>query len=194
MNGGYVYVMAFDNGIVKVGRTQNIARRLIAHAQAAHNFGIAVTGKWVSPLHNGWIENEDALIRIAHELGARPTTPEFFNGVSFEVLTDKARQLPFTSGVTPSRRPPLDADAILRARIGKFLTQQEVAEQCAPRCAELGIKFDRSSLSMIETGKVKRPALRIVPVLAEVLGMEPDEMFKADDSPDEDEEDEAEAA
>ena len=184
MNAGYVYVMAFDNGIVKVGRTQNIARRLITHAQSAHNFGIAVTGKWVSPLHGGWINNEDELIRIAHELGGKPTTPEHFRGVSFEALRERARQLPFTSGVTPSRRPPLDAEAILRARIGKFLTQQEVAEQCAPRCAELGIKFDRSSLSMIENGRVKRPALRIIPVLAEVLGMDPDEMFKAEDPED----------
>jgi transcriptional regulator with XRE-family HTH domain len=89
--------------------------------------------------------------------------------------------------------PPLDGEAIRRARLGKFLTQAEVAGAVHEQCAGLGIKFDRSGLSMIESGKVKRPSLKVVPVLAQVLGMEPAEMFKADDGAGE-EDDESEAA
>jgi DNA-binding XRE family transcriptional regulator len=187
MSDGFIYLIAFDNGLVKIGRTQDIERRLVAHARAAHSFGFTVTGKWVSPRHRGWFANEDELIRLAHEMGGKPTTPEYFKDVSFDALVDKARQLPFTADAAPSRRPPLNAKAILRARIRKFLTQQEVAEQVSALCAEGRIKFDRSSLSLIESGSVKRPSLKAVRALAEVLGMEADEMFAPDGDADDDE-------
>ncbi len=74
--------------------------------------------------------------------------------------------------------PPLDGEAIRRARHRRFLTQAEVAGAVQEQCAELGIKFDRSGLSMIESGRVKRPSLKVVRALAGVLGLEPDEMFK----------------
>jgi transcriptional regulator with XRE-family HTH domain len=77
--------------------------------------------------------------------------------------------------------PPLDGEAIRRARLRKFLTQAEVAGAVAQQCSGLGIKFDRSGLSMIENGQVKRPSLKVVPVLAEVLGMEVEEMFADED-------------
>lgn len=77
----------------------------------------------------------------------------------------------------PTSAPPLNGKAIRRARIRQFLTQAEVAEAMRERCVEAGIKFDRSSLSLIENGRVKRPSLKVVPILAGVLGMETDDMF-----------------
>ena len=85
--------------------------------------------------------------------------------------------------------PPLDNLAILRARLRKGLTQAEVAEQCAA----LNVKIDRSGLSYIESGKVRWPHPKIAPVLAEVLGLELDDMFKAEDGSDDEEEDDAAA-
>jgi transcriptional regulator with XRE-family HTH domain len=73
-----------------------------------------------------------------------------------------------------SYAPPLNNEAILRARLYRGLTQQEVAEQCAA----LDLEIDRSALSLIENGKVKRPHPKIPPVLARVLGLELHEMFK----------------
>ena len=92
--------------------------------------------------------------------------------------------------------PPLDGEAIRRARLSKFLTQAEVAAQVAELCAPDGIKFDRSGLSMIESGAVKRPSLKVVRALAQVFGVDAAEMFKAEDGEDEsaDEDTEAEAA
>jgi len=87
--------------------------------------------------------------------------------------------------------PPLDGEAIRRARLRQFLTQAEVATQVASLCAADGIKFDRSGLSMIESGAVKRPSLKVVRALTAVLGMDPDEMFKADPGEDDEAEDEA---
>ena len=77
--------------------------------------------------------------------------------------------------------PPLDGAAILSARLAKFMTQAEVAAQVAALCAPDGIKFDRSSLSFIENGAVKRPSLKVVRALAAVLELKRNEMFKAED-------------
>lgn len=89
--------------------------------------------------------------------------------------------------------PPLDGEAIRRARLEKFLTQAEVAERVGKRLARDHIKFDRSSLSLIESGIVKRPSLKVVRALARVLELKAAEMFKAGGDPDEDDQ-ESEAA
>lgn len=88
--------------------------------------------------------------------------------------------------------PPLDGEAIRQARIGKFMSQQEVAEQVAALCAPDGIKFDRSGLSYIENETVKRPSLKVVRALSQVLEIE-DSIFKAE-SGSEDEDAEADDA
>jgi len=69
MSAGHVYVLAFDNGTVKVGQTQNASQRMSTHKSTARGFGLTVTGEWVSPLHTGWRANEDALKAIAADLG-----------------------------------------------------------------------------------------------------------------------------
>lgn len=76
--------------------------------------------------------------------------------------------------------PPLDGGVIRRARLGRFLTQQEVAEQCAA----LGVKIDRSGISQIESGYVKWPSLKVIPAIAQVLGLDVGEMFHRDDEQD----------
>jgi transcriptional regulator with XRE-family HTH domain len=86
--------------------------------------------------------------------------------------------------------PALDGEAIRAARHAAFLTQLEVATQVGALCAGDGIRFDRSSLSLIETGAVERPSLKVVRALAEVLGMEPDEVFRAATATDDEEPDE----
>jgi len=87
--------------------------------------------------------------------------------------------------------PPLDGKAIRQARLRLFLTQAEVAEQIAA----LGVPFDRSGMSFIESGYVKRPRLKVVRALSQVLGMEADALFKADDGSDsKGDDEEAEAA
>lgn len=103
MNAGYVYVIAFDSGLIKVGQTKNARTRFNTHQRTARSFGLTVADRWESPLHVGWLENERALKRIASELGGKPTTPEYFSGVSFGALTEKARDLPF--------EPPAAAEA-----------------------------------------------------------------------------------
>jgi T5orf172 domain len=115
MNAGHVYVLAFGNGIVKVGRTQNLKRRMWNHKSAARKSGTVVADSWVSPLHVEWEIHEDTLKEIAAKYGGRPLSPEYFEGADYASIVSAATRLPFTppsdetaDGAGPEcpRRPP----------------------------------------------------------------------------------------
>lgn len=137
MNAGLVYVLAFDNGLVKVGQTQNARSRFNSHNQTARNFGLTVTGRWESPLHVGWLANERALKRIAAELGGTPTTPEYFSGVNFDALTEKARELPFT--------PPEDAPQASQPIAPWVMNSDLGTNDLAVRKAALRVRAERDA-------------------------------------------------
>ena len=44
------------------------------------------------------------------------------------------------------------------------------------------ITIDESHLSRIENNKVRWPALRMIPALAEVLGLKPEDMFEDEEA------------
>lgn len=71
----------------------------------------------------------------------------------------------------PPRRPPIDGDAILAARLCKGMTQEQVQDECA----RLGTRV--WNLSRLEDGSVQRPDPRVFPVLAAVLGLEVHELL-----------------
>lgn len=76
-----------------------------------------------------------------------------------------------------SSAPPLDGDVILRARLGKFMTQDDVIRGCAERGFDLG----QGTLSKIENGRIRWPAIRLIPILADVLGIDASRMFADED-------------
>jgi transcriptional regulator with XRE-family HTH domain len=66
---------------------------------------------------------------------------------------------------------------------------RDLREECADALVyarqgleELGVSIDRSTLSNIENLKTKYPPVKVIPALARVLGLEADEMFKAEDA------------
>ena len=71
--------------------------------------------------------------------------------------------------------PPLAEDVIRKARLAKFMSRADVLRELAKR----GVSMDESNLSRIENNKVRWPALRVIPALAEVLDLKPGEMFEA---------------
>ncbi len=93
---GYVYVAALSNGTVKVGRSQDAGRRLREHKINARTLGLDVTDSWISPLHLEWLPNEDALKKIATDLGGVPESREVFSNVEFGALAAMASELTFS--------------------------------------------------------------------------------------------------
>ena len=72
----------------------------------------------------------------------------------------------------PPRRPPIDGDAILAARLRKGMTQEEVQAECLKR----GTKV--LNLSRLENGEIRWPAPKVLPVLASVLALEVSDLFE----------------
>ena len=132
MNAGYVYVLAFDNGTVKVGQTQNASQRLNSHKSSARGFGLTVTDEWVSPLHADWRANEDELKVIAANLGGTPTSQEYFKGVDFAAVVEKAQELTFTTpepDADPEPRPA--APAVWDERFPKRTAREHAIRDAA---------------------------------------------------------------
>lgn len=119
-HGGYVYVVEFNTGLVKVGRTQSPQDRLVSYMSHAGAFGAHPTRGWVSPLHEGNRGTEAALVVLAGELGGQSTAREYFNGVAFEEIVARASALSFPAPVPlanpPVRRPPFPVRRIERRR------------------------------------------------------------------------------
>ena len=115
---GHVYVIAFDNGEVKVGRTTQIKVRVGQHDWAARKRGLAITDRWESPIHAEWDINEETLKRAARMLGGTPVngTSECFTGLKWAEVADIARRLPFTP---PSEIPPRPKADRRRVRISE---------------------------------------------------------------------------
>lgn len=69
---------------------------------------------------------------------------------------------------------PLAEDVIRKARLAKFMSRADVLRELAKR----GITMDASNLSRIENNKIRWPAPRVIPALAEVLDLEPEQMIE----------------
>lgn len=94
--GGYIYVLEFSNGTIKVGRTKNPRGRFATHKRSSNTFGIGLDRWWFSRLHNQWQENEEKLIGLARQLGtAHGDSSEYFAGIDFYTLVQKAEHLQF---------------------------------------------------------------------------------------------------
>lgn len=93
--GGYVYVIGFENGLVKVGHTQDPRTRISSIKGAARTFGTTYVTDWVSPLHLDYRANEDALIAAMKSSGGTSGQREYFRGVSFQAAVEAAENLDY---------------------------------------------------------------------------------------------------
>lgn len=66
---GYVYVLRFTSGAVKIGHTQNPRQRAHAHRVDAARYGLAITDAWLSPDHTNYRDTERALVAELPKLG-----------------------------------------------------------------------------------------------------------------------------
>ena len=99
---GYVYVIEFTGGPIKVGRTDNPRMRNREHERAAAKFGRRA---WVSPLHGAWVRNKAHLIEEAERIGTRIGGCEYFE-VSYDHMLEMAAELDM-------ERTPLDTELLL---------------------------------------------------------------------------------
>ena len=150
-DGGYVYVLRYGDGAVKVGRTRGAGGRLKGHQTTGRVFGRQMVDWWVSPPHDDWKANEKALIGIAAEMGT-PIAAEYFPGIDFAALVDRAKTLPFpppdpAAANAASRQEPAQLQEFVKnykiqMAWGGF-TEDEAAEELADWVATTAPGFAR---------------------------------------------------
>lgn len=90
--GGFVYVISFNEGVVKVGSTSNPAVRIATHLGNAAPFVGGFADVWVSPLHDDYRATEKELIALALGMSTGQTRQEWFVGVAMSALVGQAEQ------------------------------------------------------------------------------------------------------
>jgi hypothetical protein len=76
--GDYLYVIQFNSGTIKVGRTGNPATRLKNYTTHGRPHGISVTAQWLSQPHRGARKNEGRLIAFCKARYTPLNDGEFF--------------------------------------------------------------------------------------------------------------------
>ena len=91
--GGYLYVVQFNSGVVKVGRTMNPSARLKSHATGGRPHGISVVAQWLSQPHLAAKRNERLLIAFCRSRYRSVNDGEFFVGAEPDQVVAYAEDL-----------------------------------------------------------------------------------------------------
>jgi hypothetical protein len=97
---GYIYVVGFSTGTVKVGHTEDPKGRLNHHQSEALAYGVGTLNYWVSQPHWNFKENETELIRLCRELcrkEGRRSRREYYHGLGYERVMELVDNLTFHS-------------------------------------------------------------------------------------------------
>jgi hypothetical protein len=88
----YIYVIAFNTGVVKVGQTMLPARRFAEHRREAEAFGVWITNFWISAQHSNYLDVEAELIDACWALYPR-SRREYFQDADFMTVARIAAKL-----------------------------------------------------------------------------------------------------
>jgi hypothetical protein len=91
---GYLYVLEFSMGVIKVGKTNRPRMRAIQHDRAVARFDGSLSRWWLSGIHVGYHANELALMAATDRLGRRLASDEYFADCSFDDVVAIAKSLP----------------------------------------------------------------------------------------------------
>lgn len=101
---GYLYVLEFSMGVVKVGKTVSPRSRAGDHERDVARYGGTMVHWWVSEPHVGFHDKELALIAAGACLGQPLGSPEYFAGCSFDEIVSTATDI-VAAPATPLHQP-----------------------------------------------------------------------------------------
>lgn len=120
--GGFLYVAAFANGLIKVGRAWNPQSRLSTHAITAEVWGSKLTQAWVSQRvwNHGPVERQLIAWCADHYTAIGAT--EYCRGGDFDDIVERAVALCI------GHAPPTRSNATTAARLRMFTVAEVVKE------------------------------------------------------------------
>jgi len=84
---GYMYVLAFDDGLVKFGQTKSPNRRLAEFRALASRYGRVLTGAWLSEPTSAFLCAEAVLGGAVIRSGGRARAGrEYLDGIQFDLV------------------------------------------------------------------------------------------------------------
>lgn len=92
---GYLYIVAFDSGLTKVGYTARPQDRITDHISAAAIHGVTPAAAWISKPHANARSNESDLLSRCHNSATARIASEYFAGLNFADAVDHALSLTF---------------------------------------------------------------------------------------------------
>ena len=91
---GYIYVIEFSLGVIKVGKTNSPRSRIKSHGRDVGRFGGSITRAWLSTAHHGYDLSETELIRAISKLGTQLVeSTEYFRGCPFDEVVHVAGRI-----------------------------------------------------------------------------------------------------
>lgn len=92
----YVYVLAFGNGVLKVGQSRDGEKRVAQHRKEAARHSSRVIEAWVSPAHVDYESNEQRLISFCLKHYGEPVCGrEYFGDADLVAVVKYAQTLQF---------------------------------------------------------------------------------------------------
>lgn len=91
---GHLYLLKFDNGVIKVGSTTDIAARNSRHERESGRYGLQIVQRWNSVERADVRQAERLLINVLNMLGTRTSAGrEYFTDVPFSIARYQAEHL-----------------------------------------------------------------------------------------------------
>jgi hypothetical protein len=107
---GQVYVVLYDSGVVKVGKSRSAPDRLRAHDKTGN-----VTASWASGRHLDHSATERALVAYCNQRGVIHGGREYFRELQFDDVVARAQQL-VEHAVTPEIARSVSDEGLAAAR------------------------------------------------------------------------------
>jgi hypothetical protein len=167
MSEGYVYVLEFSSGRLKVGFTTNIKARLASHATTAKAYGASITRTWNSPYHEEAGANEKLILAKCRSTVGVEAEGEYFAGASWDDVVAYAEAELSITEVAPGQSAGDRRRAHAREERARILDAFEdrtefIRRRVGARLRDAGVPVERFSGQMwLLNSKVARVAARL---------------------------------
>jgi hypothetical protein len=160
----FLYVCAFDNGAIKVGRSSDPDSRIAQHEDRVSCFGVLLAEKHIVLCVGHITAAESDLIARCTGAAKKRLNHEWFFGLVYAEVCEWANECaaaaPPAAVITRTEDGKIDFAAVTRALSAAGVSQTAMADYC---------KCSQPSISDLMNGRSKEPSYSIGAALLEMM-------------------------
>ena len=153
-----MYILSFSDGTVKVGRADDVIKRIDEHKVQARQFGVSIVYSWASAVVDNPAEVGRVLIGAANLLGEPTSGREWFKDIDAERLTVFAEEaLGLVRIEEDQRKRSRGSMEALKDAVLRFVSSNPGAKVTTIRREVRGKaeRIHRALSSLVEDGRLK---------------------------------------